>query len=148
MFEIKYDLANDDTEIIEIDEMSLRTKHFPGTITLKNEGFCIFIDHQKVPVVDSAFNMLRICNVLVRKKDGTEDFEFSRSDRKITFQKEGGKVKIIPSFSVVTLDVPVDDFKEGTKRFFQKVVQDVMKKNQSLKMNALFFGYLREAEKI
>jgi hypothetical protein len=148
MFEIKYDLAYDDTKIIEVDEVSLRTRHFPGTITLKNERFCIFIDHQKVPVLDSAFNMLRICDVLVQKKDGTEDFEFSYSGRKITFQKDGGKVKIIPSFSVVTLDVPVDDFKEGIKLFFKKVVQDVMNKSQSLKMNALLFDYLRQAEKI
>ena len=148
MFEIKYQMANDDGEIIDTDEVSLRTKHFLGNLLLRNERFCIFIDQQKVPIVDSAFNIIKICSALVRTKDDKEDFEFSHSDKKITFKRNEGKVIIIPSFSVVTLEIPVEDFKEGTKLFFKNVMQDVMKKNHSLKMNALLFGYLTEADKI
>jgi hypothetical protein len=148
MFEIKYNLAHDEAEMIEIDEAPLRTRHFLGNLTLKNERSCIFIDHQEVPVVDSAFNILRICMILSRKKNGTQDVEFPSSGKKLTFQKDRGRVKIIPSFSAVTLEVPADDFKEGAKHFFQNIVVDVMKKNQSLKMNAVFFGYLCESEKI
>lgn len=145
MFEIEYDVAKQD-ELIDPDEMSLRTRHFMGNLALKNNNFTIFVDHQKVPIIDSAFKILRICRVLIRKKDGKEEVEFLHSGKKITFQKKGAIVKIIPSFSVVTLEVPVDDFKLGTKHFFQKVLLDVMKKNQSLKMNELLFGYLNEAK--
>lgn len=148
MFEIKYDLANDEGEIIDTDEVSLRTKHFLGNLSLRNEALCIFIDQQKVPIVDAAFHIIKICSVLVQKKDGKEDFEFSHSNNKITFKRNEGKVTIIPSFSVVTLEVPLDDFKEGTKHFFQNVVQDVMKINHSLKMNAILFNYLNEAKKM
>ena len=148
MFEINYDLSKDEAEMIEIDEAPIRTRHFFGSLTLKNERSCIFIDQQAVPVVDSAFNILRICTILSRKKNGTQDVEFASSGKKLTFQKDRGRVKIIPSFSAVTLEVPADDFKEGAKHFFQNIVVDVMKKNQSLKMNAVFFGYLREVEKM
>ena len=145
MFEIKYEVANQD-ELLDADEMSLRTRQFMGNLSLKNGNFTIFVDDEKVPIIDSAFNIVRMCEVLIRKKDGREDLGFLHSGKKITFQKKGAKVKIIPSFSVVTLEVPVDDFKLGTKHFFQNVLLDVMKKNQSLKMNELLFGYLNEAK--
>lgn len=147
MFEIKYEVANQD-ELIDPDEVSLRTRHFLGNLVLKNDNFSIFVDQQKIPIIDSAFNILRICRVLIRKKDGIEEVEFMHSAKRITFQKKGAKIKIIPSFSVVTLEVPVDDFKEGTKQFFQNVIQDAMKKNHSLIMNERLFGYLHEAENI
>lgn len=148
MFEIKYQLAKDNREIIDPDEVSLRTKHFLGNLLLRNDRCSISIKHQKIPIVDSALNIIKICSVLVREKDGKEDVEFLYSDKRITFKRNKGKVKIIPSFSGVTLEIPVEDFKEGTKLFFKNVMLDVMKKNQSLKMNALLFDYLTEAAKI
>ncbi len=149
MFEIEYDITGADAdEIIDPDEMSLRHKHLMGNLLLRKDDRFISIDNQRTPIIDSAFNLFYICSVLVRKKDGTEDFEISQSNKKITFQKDDGNVKIIPSFSVVTLEMPVEDYREGIKNFFRKVLQEVMRKSQSLKMNALLLRYLNEAEGI
>ncbi len=149
MFEIKYDFTgSEDDELIDPDEMSLKHKHFPGNLLFRKDNSSICIDHQRMAIIDSAFSLLNICSVLLRKKNGREDFEFSQSDKKITFQKEGNNVKIIPSFSVVTLEMTVEDFRGGIKQFYRDVIFKVMLKSDSLKINAMLFTYLKEVERI
>lgn len=149
MFEIKYNFTGpEDVELIEPDEFSLRHKHFQGNLLLTKDNSSICVDHQNMPIIDNALSMLHICNVLVRKKAGREDFEFSLSDKKITFQKDGKNVKIIPSFSDVMLEMPVEDFKGGIKQFYRDVLFKIMLKSQSLKINAMLFTYLKEVESV
>jgi len=149
MFEIDYDFEEPCLEdITDPDEMSLRQKHFLGNLHFRKDDDSFEIDHQKVPIIDSAFSMIRICEGLIRKKDGREDFELSQTNKKITFHKVDGQVKIIPSFSVTTLEMSTEDFRDGIKKFYRKVLIEVMKNSSSLRINALLFGYLKEAEAI
>jgi UDP-3-O-acyl-N-acetylglucosamine deacetylase len=147
MFEIDYNFEESGSgEIMDPDEMSLRQRHFLGNLQFRKDDHSIEIDHQKVPIIDSAFSMIRICQGLIQKKDGREDFEFAQTNKKITFHKVDGRVKIVPSFSVTTLEMTMDDFRDGIKKFYRKVLIEVMKKSSSLKMNALLFGYLQDSE--
>lgn len=149
MFEIKYNFSDNDTEeLLYPDEKSLRYNHYRGNLILQNGKDSIFIDWNRTPLIDFSLSILQICNVLLEKRDAGEEFEFTETNEKIAFEKNNDKVKIIPSFSIVTLEIDFEEFRKAIKKYYKTFALDVISKNQSLRINVLLLNYLYEAERL
>lgn len=149
MFEIKYNFSkNNDINVVDADETALRYNFFLGSIILKKENKSIVIDWDWVPLIDFAICLLIICNNLLKKTQGEEEFEFTESDSKITFQKNGNTIKIVTSFSDEILEMSFEEFKKSVRKFYKDVIFEVVEKNQEIKDNASFIEYFKEAEKM
>ena len=149
MFEIKYNFSkNNDMNVIDADETALRYNFFLGSLLLKKENKSIAIDWDWIPLIDFAICILIICNSLLKKTQGEEEFEFTESDSKITFQKNGDKIKIITSFSDEILEMDFEEFQKSVKEFYKDIIFEVVEKKQGIKDNASFIEYLKEAKKM
>lgn len=149
MFEIKHSFSiNTHSDITKADETNLRYNLFLGSLILKTQNNSIIIDWDWVPLIDFAICLFTICNNLFTKKEGEEDFEFTESDSKIIFQKNGDKIKIVTSFSDETLEMSFKEFQEGIRVFYKSLLFEVVEKNQEVKDNVSFVEYLKEAEKL
>ena len=147
MFEIKYNFSADDSEEeVYADEKSVQYNLFPGNLLFEKDHESFVMDCNDMPVIDFAFRMLQISNFLFQKKQTKKEFEFAQTNEKITFEKNDDKVKIIPSFSARTLEMSFEDFKKGIVQFHKNVILDALRKNQSLKINALLDQYSYKAE--
>ncbi len=149
MFEINYNFSIDNSQdVAKADETTLRYNLFLGSLILKKGNNLISIDWDWVPLLDFALCLLTICNSLVQKTSGKEEFEFTESEAKIIFQRDGDTVRITTSFSTEILEMNFEDFQKATRKFYKDVIFDVLGKNQVLKNNTTFLGYLNEAEKM
>ncbi|NII29044.1 hypothetical protein HB364_28455 [Pseudoflavitalea sp. X16] len=149
MFEIEYNFSNTNSEnIVDADETTLRYSLFLGNLTLKNAGKSIKIDWDWVPLLDFALSMVMICDNLHENKNGEELFEFTESDEKIIFEKNGNKIKITTSFTDDALEMDFVIFKTITDKFYKKLISDIFIKNQELKDNTAFIKYLDKAKDI
>ena len=101
-----------------------------------------------MPIIDFAFRMLQISNSLFQKKQIRKEFEFNETNERIVFEKNDHTVRIIRSFSARTLKMSFEDFKKGIVQFHKKVIIDALRKNQSLKINALLDQYSYKAEEL
>jgi len=149
MFEIKYRFSGSaSSDITKSDETDLRYNLFLGSLILKTQNNSIIIDWDWIPLIDFAICLFTICNNLNTKMQGEEEFEFTESDSKIIFQKNGDRIKIVTSFSDEILEMSFEEFQEGVRTFYKSLLFEVVEKNQEIKDNASFVKYLKEAEKL
>ena len=149
MFEINYNFSNDNSQdVAKADETTLRYNLFLGSLILKKGNNSISIDWDWIPLLDFALCLLTICNSLAQKIRGEKEFEFTESEAKIFFQRDGDTVRIVTSFSNEILEMSFEDFQKAIKKFYKDVIFDVLGKNQVLRNNTTFLGYLKEAEKM
>jgi hypothetical protein len=149
MFEINYNFSDDNSsDVTQADETVLRYSHFLGSVILKNGNNSVSINWDWIPLLDFALCLITIFNNLVQKIKGEEEFEFTESEAKIIFQKDGDRIKIITSFSDEILEMRFEDFQKTIKKFYKDVIFDILGKNQGLRNNTTFLGYLKEAQKM
>jgi hypothetical protein len=149
MFTIKYNFSDDDSvEEVFTDGQSVRYNLFPGNLLFEKDHDSFVMDCNGMPVIDFAFRILQISNSLFPKNQERKEFEFTETNERIAFEKDGDKVRIIPSFSSRILEMNIEDFKKGIVQFHKNVILDALRKNQSLKINALLDQYSYKAEEI
>ncbi|SFC82836.1 hypothetical protein SAMN05421747_13216 [Parapedobacter composti] len=149
MFEIKYNFSkNNNVSAVDADETALRYHLFLGSLILKRENKSIVIDWDWIPLIDFAICLLAIYNSLHKKTQGEEEFEFTESDARITFQKNENNIKIITSFSDEALEMNMEEFQKAINKFYKDIIFEVAKENQEIKGNNSFNEYLKEAEKM
>jgi hypothetical protein len=147
MFEIKYNLSLDPSEEeIYRDGKSFRYHLSPGNLLFKKDLGSFVMDGNGMPVIDFAFRLLQISNSLFQDRQGREVFEFAETNQRMVFEKTEDTVRIIPSFSVRTLEMSFADFKKGIVQFHKNIILDALRKNQSLKINALLDQYSYKVE--
>lgn len=81
----------------------------------------IEMEWEWIPLLDFAFCLSNIADVLMSKKNGNEYFEFTESAETIEFSKIEKQLKIIPSFSSNILNVSFIDFKTEVNVFHSKI---------------------------
>ena len=147
MFEIKYNFSEEDiAEDVYTDE---KTEHYilsPGNLLFENHHDSFIVEGSGTPVIDFAFRMLQISNSLFLKEHGRKEYEFTGSNEKIIFEKNNDKVEVIPSCCERVLEISAEDFKKGIVSFHKKVILDALRKNKSLKINALLDQYSYKTE--
>ncbi|MES2619693.1 MAG: hypothetical protein V4615_02495 [Bacteroidota bacterium] len=149
MFEVKYSFSdNVSSDIIKADETDLRYNLFLGSLILKTQKKSIIIDWDWIPLIDFAICLLAICNNLLTKMKGEEEFEFTESDSKVFFQKNGDRIKIITSFSDEVLEMSFEEFQSAVKMFYKSLLFEIVGKVQEIKNNSSFIEYLKEAEQL
>ena len=149
MFEIKYSLSgNASSDVTKADETDLRYNLFLGSLILKTQKKSIIIDWDWIPLIDFAICLLAICNNLLTKIKGEEEFEFTESDAKVFFQRNGDRIKIVTSFSDQVLEMSFEEFQKGVKMFYKNLLFEIVGKVQEIKYNSSFIEYLKEAGKL
>lgn len=149
MFEIKYSFSNSaHFDITRADEGDLRYSLFLGNLILKTINNSIIIDWNWVPLFDFAICLVQICNKLLKEEIKKAEFEFTESDEKLIFHKNGNSVKICTTFSDEILEMTFENFQMGARDFYKAVVSEILSKNVGLKDNEVFLKYLKEAENI
>jgi len=149
MFEINYNFSDDNSsDVTKADETALRYNLFLGSVILKQGNNSISIDWDWIPLLDFSLCLFTIYNNLVQKIKGEEEFEFTESEAKVFFQKDGDRIKIITSFSSEILEMSFEDFQKAIRKFYKDVIFDVLGRNQALRNNTTFLGYLNEAERM
>lgn len=149
MFEIKYNFANSNNiNVANEDETALRYNFFLGSLIFKKDNNIISMDWDWIPLLDFAICLLIICNNLLKKNQTEEDFDFTESDSKIVFQKNGDNIKIVTSFSDEILEMSFEEFQKTVRGFYKDVIFEVIERNQEIKGNNAFIKYLKEAERM
>lgn len=149
MFEIKYSFSNySNPDVATANEMALRYNLFLGSLTFKKGFKTISIDWDWIPLLDFAICLLVICSSLLKKIQGEEEFEFTESDAKIVFKKNGQYVEVFTTFSNEILEMNFEDFQKAVRRFFKDLIFDILAKNEELRKNQVFLKYLNDAQKI
>jgi hypothetical protein len=122
MFRIEYQISSVLTEDLNnLTEDNIRYNFLPGDV-------CFFSDEEKIemewgwiPLLDFAFCLSNIADVLMSKDNANEYFEFTESAETIKFSKIGKQLKIIPSFSSNILNVSFIDFTTEVNIFHSKI---------------------------
>ncbi len=149
MFEIIFSFSNsNDRNVVNADEIALRYNFFLGSLYLKKADQSILIDWNWVPLIDFAICLHAICGNLIGKTHGEEEFEFTESDSKIIFKKNGDNLKIVTSFSNEILEMSFEEFQNAVKEFYKNIIFKAIERNQEVSGNDAFIKYLREAEKM
>jgi len=149
MFEIKYNFSDNSNENVAIaDETELRYNLFLGSLNFKRDNKTISTDWDWIPLLDVVICLVIISNSLLKKMQGKEEFEFTESDLKIIFQKDGDWIKITASFSDEILEMSFEEFQRVVKKFYKDVIFAIVEKNHEIKDNSSFIKYLKEAEKM
>lgn len=149
MFEVIYNLSgNAPSNVAQADEVDLRYNLFLGSLILKTSINSVVIDWDWVPLIDFSICLLAICNVLFEKEQGEEEMEFTESDSRLFFQKNGDRIRIATSFSDENLEMSFEEFQRGVKQFYKDLIFDIVEKKEEIKNNATFTEYLMEAEKM
>ena len=145
MFKINYYIANSNVEKVSIiDQMSLRYDMFLGGIVLTDRDNQIPFNWDWIPVLDFAFCLITILNKFLYGDSENEEFEFTESERKLYFVKEGNNINIRTSFSEDHLKVPFEDFRFALYKFFEDVILNIYDKNPHLKNDSVFVNYLKK----
>ena len=149
MFEIKYSYSgNNHPDVINADETALRYNHFLGNLTLKKGNDSIVLDWGWIPLVDFALCLQVISKTLLQKAIGEEEFEFTESDAKIIFKKNGDVIRVSASSSNGVLEMGCEDFQNAANKFYKDIILNALNENQMLRSNKKFVEYIKEAEKI
>jgi hypothetical protein len=147
MFEIKYNFSrNNNVNVVDADETAIRYNLFLGSLILKKEDKSIVIDWDWVPLIDFAICLRTICNSLLKKMHSEEEFEFTESDSRIMFQKDGDKITIATSFSDEIIEISFEEFQKAVSKFYKEVIFEAVEKNKEIKNNDSFIEYLKEVE--
>lgn len=149
MFEIEYYLSvNNEEDIVNVDDASLRYHLFLGGIILKKDFETINFDWDWIPLLDFAICLQNISNSLLGKTQGEEEFEFTESDSKISFARDREKIIIRSSLSNEILDVEFHEFQSTVRKFYKQLILEIAEKNRNIKDNDAFVRYLNETEKM
>ena len=139
MVEIKYRFVEKYMDIVNVlDDIELRYELFLGSLWIENDDKSIAMDWGWIPLLDFAFCMHYISNRLNEEAKGEEIFEFTESDATITILRDEDQCELLTSLSGVRLKMSFAEFREAVRLFCQKVVDDILSNNESLKDNAVF----------
>ncbi len=148
MFEIEYHFPDTGPEEAINPNELVQNNYFRGNLVFKNGNHFLFMEWNNIDLIDSAFGLVHICNELLPKRFGRKEYKLKESNEELAFEKNDYVIKIIPSFSMEVLEMSTEDFRKGIEEYYKNVIFDVLRKNQSLKINLLLIKYLNEAEKI
>src|SRR5688572_23753660 len=127
MFEIRYHFSNNNSSAVEdADATALRYSLFLGSLSFKNGDRSLTFEWDWIPLLDFALCLFDIHNELVHAKKLEKEFEFTESDEKIIFTRDGNRVKITSSSSGEVLEMSFDEFQKAVKKFYKEIIFDIL----------------------
>lgn len=146
MFKIKYSFSDSflkkDIDYKIEDEMSLHYDLFLGGIILSSNDSEIDLDWKWIPLLDFAYHLLDIALEISKNLNCHEKFEFTESNGLLLFDRIEKKVKISTSYSDEKIDIDIEEFKLEVKRFYKKLITDIIRKYPEVQENRFFIEYI------
>lgn len=149
MFQIDYSLISEyvvEKELIpSISGDDLRYNYFCGDVEFINGQSSFIADCNWVTLLDFALCMVLIRKNMIVRGEGKYVFELETENQSITFRYHSGEVTIIPSFSLVSMTVPWEDFNKALKKFIKTLTLDILDNNEEILSNNAFYYYMNFA---
>jgi hypothetical protein len=129
MFSIDYNILSTSFDDVErMTEEELRYNFLSGSVVFNSGNCLIDMQWEWIPLLDFSFSLLGISKSLFDKESTSEYFEFTESAEQIEFRRDRHSLKIIPSFSSVTLEITFDEFANEAQAFHRRIVADIKAK--------------------
>ncbi len=91
-----------------------------------------------IPMIDLAVSFYDIRYKLAAKETGTQTFEFTESEAKITFERIGNDVWITTDYIVCSESVPFTEYDYVIREFCGKVFREAVQRFPALEGNEVF----------
>jgi hypothetical protein len=124
-------LTGDD--LASADEMSLRYCAFFGDIAFRADGADFGARWGWVPVLDFALALQAVVEALAT--EACDDFEFTESEARISFERHGDRIRIDASYTADTAEVPYAELRNAAERFLARVLADLVALHPELVRN-------------
>lgn len=118
MLKIEYNIIVEfDGNIENISDEEICYNFLLGNVSFSFADVKIEMDWEWIPLLDFAYCMQIIVNDLKVNDNAKEYFEFTENTETIGFFRKSEQLKIVPSFSILTIEVSMEDFEKAVCDF-------------------------------
>jgi hypothetical protein len=132
---VAYDRVSEE-DLKKADPASLDYSMFLGDITLKQNKVDFSTQWRWVPILDFATYFWAAVESL--DKQPVAHYDFTESEAKLTLRKIHSKIHITASYAEGTITAEHTELRQEAKKFFQSVVDDLIKNYPDLAENQWF----------
>jgi hypothetical protein len=139
-YRLSEDWDENSTDLAAADETDLRYYAANGDIILRKDQTNLSAGWGWIPLIDFALAMREISEALA-DGEGSETFEFTESEAKLQFDRQGQEMTISSSYAPGEITVPFTAFVEKARDFGQRLNAELLAKRPELRQNPVYQAF-------
>ena len=139
-YRLSEDWGENSNDLATADETDLRYYAATGDIIFRTDQTNLSARWGWIPLIDFALAMRKIGEGLA-VEEGSETYEFTESEAKLQFDRQGQEMTITGSYAPGKITIPFTAFVEKARDFGQRLDAELLAKRPELGQNPVYQAF-------